>query len=112
MPEQVRITYYRSVIGRVDKQKRIIRALGFKRLNQSRIVNWHPTIQGMVNKVSHLVKVEALEDTKPTEVLKETKKVKKSAEKAPETVPEVKDDVKESESKSDKADEPLEKEEN
>ena len=58
MPEKVRITYVRSAIGRVYRQKRVIRALGFTRLQQSRIVEWNSSIKGMVNKVIHLLKIE------------------------------------------------------
>jgi len=57
MTEQVKIKYYRSAIGRSSKQKRQIKALGFTKLQQERIVNWTPSMQGMVQKVIHLVKV-------------------------------------------------------
>jgi len=60
MSELVKITYTNSAIGRNYRQKRTIKALGFRHLNQSRIVEYTPTIQGMVRKVSHLVEVEAL----------------------------------------------------
>lgn len=61
MTEQVKIKYYRSAIGRSSKQKRQIKALGFTKLQQERIVNWTPSMQGMVQKVIHLVKVTPLQ---------------------------------------------------
>lgn len=58
MQKIVRIKWVRSAIGRPYRQKRTIRALGFKRLNQEITKELTPQIQGMINKVSHLVKVE------------------------------------------------------
>ena len=66
MSEQVRITYYRSAIGRNYKQKRIIRSLGLKRLNHSRIVQASASMMGMLRKVPHLVRVETLSDVVET----------------------------------------------
>ncbi len=57
MAEQVIIKYYRSAVGRPYPQKRIIKALGFHRLQEERVVDWTPSMQGMVDKVPHLVKV-------------------------------------------------------
>lgn len=61
MPDQRKVTYIRSSVGRPEKQKRTIRALGFKKLHQSRLFDWTPQIRGMVNKVNHLVKIEMVE---------------------------------------------------
>ena len=55
---KLKITQVRSVIGRPDKHRRIVKALGLHR-NQTSV--WHndtPQIRGMVKKVSHLVTVE------------------------------------------------------
>ena len=52
------ITQTRSVIGRPQKHRRIIRALGFKRNQTSVTHNDTPAIRGMVFKVRHLVSVE------------------------------------------------------
>jgi large subunit ribosomal protein L30 len=53
----LRIEYYRSAIGALDRHKRIIKSLGFKRLNQ--VVNRidTPAVRGMVAKVPHLVRI-------------------------------------------------------
>ncbi|MAH39112.1 MAG: 50S ribosomal protein L30 [Dehalococcoidales bacterium] len=53
-----RITWVKSGIGYADDQRRTLRALGLKRLNQSVIHNDLPSIRGMIIKVRHLVKVE------------------------------------------------------
>ncbi len=71
MSDQIRITYYRSAIGRNYRQKRIIKALGFKRLNNSRIVRADDSIMGMLRKVPHLVRIEALNEAAPVEDVSE-----------------------------------------
>jgi len=57
----LKITQIRSGIGRPEKQKRTLRALGFKRHQQTVIRRDHPAIRGMIFQVKHLVKVEELE---------------------------------------------------
>jgi large subunit ribosomal protein L30 len=54
----LRITWVKSGIGYADVQKRTLKALGLNRLNQSVIHNDCASVQGMINKVKHLVKVE------------------------------------------------------
>lgn len=55
--QKIKIKLVGSVIGASPAQKKVVAALGLKRLNQ--VVEHMPsaTIMGMVNKVSHLVKV-------------------------------------------------------
>lgn len=55
---KVRVTQIKSTIDRPENQKRTVRALGFTKLNQTIEVEATPQIQGMINKVSHLLKVE------------------------------------------------------
>ena len=57
MPE-ISITWTKSTIGKPGNQRRIIASLGLHRLNHTVVHQDSPTIRGMVNKVSHLVKVE------------------------------------------------------
>jgi large subunit ribosomal protein L30 len=57
---KIKITYTKSKIGSDKRQKRTIQALGLKKLNSSVEVENTPQILGMVEKVSHLVKVEKL----------------------------------------------------
>ncbi len=58
MPK-LRIRLDRSVIGSGQKQRRTVRALGLRRLHQSVEREDTPTIRGMLNKVRHLITVEA-----------------------------------------------------
>lgn len=53
----LRLKYVRSVIGREQRQKRVIRGLGFTRLNQVIERGDTPEIRGMVGKVPHLVSI-------------------------------------------------------
>jgi len=55
---KLRITWVKSDIGYNEVQKRTLKALGFRRLNQSVTHNDCNSIRGMINKVKHLVKVE------------------------------------------------------
>ena len=52
---KLRITWKKSGIGKPEVQKRTVRALGLRKLNQTVEHNDTPQIRGMVNKVSHLV---------------------------------------------------------
>ncbi len=54
---KVNITQVRSTIGRPERQKRTIEALGLGKINRTVEVELTPSIQGMINKVSHLVSV-------------------------------------------------------
>ena len=55
---QLRITLVRSTIGRPGDQERAVRSLGLGKLNSSVVRKDDPSIRGVVNKISHLVKVE------------------------------------------------------
>jgi large subunit ribosomal protein L30 len=53
----IKIKLVRSPIGAPDKHKRIVRALGLKRLNQVVERPDSPGFRGMVAKVPHLLQV-------------------------------------------------------
>jgi large subunit ribosomal protein L30 len=57
MAKKIIITQVRSTIKRPADQKRTIVALGLGRINRSVEMELTPQIQGMVNKVSHLITV-------------------------------------------------------
>lgn len=57
---KIRVTQVRSKIGRPERQKRTLTALGLKKMNQSIEHEATPQILGMVRTVRHLVKVEEL----------------------------------------------------
>jgi len=54
----LRITLERSGIGYSIRQKRTLKALGLRRINQSVEHVDSPVVRGMIDKVSHLIKVE------------------------------------------------------
>lgn len=58
MMKKLKITQVRSRIGRPLRQKRTLDALGLKRMNQSKEVEVSPQVQGMIDKVKHLLKIE------------------------------------------------------
>jgi large subunit ribosomal protein L30 len=57
---KLKITQTRSIIDRPKDQKKTIEALGLGKPNWEKIHNDTPQIRGMINKVSHLVKVEEI----------------------------------------------------
>lgn len=57
---KVRITQVRSVIDQTKKQKATMQALGLRKISQSIEHELTPQIEGMINKVKHLVSVETL----------------------------------------------------
>ncbi len=57
---KVKITQRRSSIDRPKRQKDTLIALGLRKINQSVVKENTPQIQGMINKVQHLVEVEQL----------------------------------------------------
>jgi large subunit ribosomal protein L30 len=58
--KKIKITQVKSGIGRTKRQKDTLTALGFKRLNQSIEIESNPAIQGMIDKVKHLLVIEEI----------------------------------------------------
>lgn len=56
--KKVKITLVKSGIARPGKHKAVLIGLGLKKLNHSVVRIDSPEIRGMINKVSHLLKVE------------------------------------------------------
>jgi large subunit ribosomal protein L30 len=59
---RLKVTQVRSVIDRPKDQKDTVRRLGLHRIRDSVIKEDRPDIRGMLDKVRHLVTVEAIED--------------------------------------------------
>ena len=59
---RLRVTQVRSVIGRPRQQRDTIRSLGLRRPGDVVVKEDRPEVRGMVSKVSHLVKVEEVEE--------------------------------------------------
>ena len=58
MAGNVKITLVRSMIGRPEKHRKVLRGMGLTRLNKTVEFKDTPEIRGMINKVSHLVSTE------------------------------------------------------
>lgn len=56
--KSVKITLVRSTIGCLKKQKATVEALGLKKIGSSNVLKDTEVLRGMINVVSHLVKVE------------------------------------------------------
>ncbi len=57
----LKVTQTKSVIGSLKNHKLTIRALGLKRIRDSRVHEDTPQIRGMLHKVRHLVRVEEVD---------------------------------------------------
>lgn len=55
---KLQITLVRSLIGRNEKQRATVESFGLRKLHQSVVLEDSAAIRGMVNAVSHLIKVE------------------------------------------------------
>ena len=60
MVPRIRITWTKSAIGYPSDQKRTLKALGFRRLNQIMEHDDNLSSRGMIFKVKHLVKFEVV----------------------------------------------------
>jgi large subunit ribosomal protein L30 len=58
MSGRLKITLVKSMIGKPEKQRRILRGMGLTRLNKTVELENTPSIRGMINRVSHMVKSE------------------------------------------------------
>ncbi|MBQ8909167.1 MAG: 50S ribosomal protein L30 [Clostridia bacterium] len=56
--KQLKVTWVKSCIGYNKNQAKMIEALGFKKLNQTRVLPDNDSIRGTLKHVAHLVKVE------------------------------------------------------
>lgn len=55
--KKITVTLRRSLIGRTEKLRRIVRALGLRKINHSVTHDDTPSIRGMIHKTSHLIEV-------------------------------------------------------
>jgi large subunit ribosomal protein L30 len=58
MAGSVKVKLVRSMIGRPEKHRKVLRGMGLTRLNKTVEFKDTPEIRGMINKVSHLVSTE------------------------------------------------------
>ena len=57
MNKELKITLIKSGIGRPKKHRLTIKSLGLNKLYKTVVLKDTPQVRGMINKVSHLVKV-------------------------------------------------------
>jgi large subunit ribosomal protein L30 len=62
MAAMLKITLVKSMIGRPEKHRKVLRGMGLTRLNKTVELQDTPAIRGMINVVSHLVKAEEKTD--------------------------------------------------
>jgi len=55
---KVKITQVKSIIDRSKRQKRTMEALGLRRIGMTTEKELNDSVQGMIRKVEHLIKVE------------------------------------------------------
>jgi large subunit ribosomal protein L30 len=58
MAKVLKVTLVKSMIGRPETHRRVLRGMGLKRINQTVELQDTSAVRGMVQKVCHLVKAE------------------------------------------------------
>jgi large subunit ribosomal protein L30 len=67
MAGRLKIKLVKSMIGRPEKHRKVLRGMGLTRLNKTVVLEDTPSIRGMIHAVSHLVNAEEmLDETKTT----------------------------------------------
>jgi len=62
MSGTLKVTLVKSVIGRPEKHRRVLRGMGLTKMNKTVLLKDTPCARGMINAVSHLVKAEEKTD--------------------------------------------------
>ena len=57
---KIKVTLVKSTIAILPQHKKVVAALGLKKINSFRIHDENPCILGMIDKVKYLVKVEKI----------------------------------------------------
>jgi len=58
MSNKIKVKLVKSMIGRPEKHRRVLKGMGLKKMNKTVELPDTPSTRGMINAVSHLVKVE------------------------------------------------------
>ncbi|MCX7995540.1 MAG: 50S ribosomal protein L30 [candidate division WOR-3 bacterium] len=56
--KKIKVILKKSPIDKVKKHKLTLRALGLRKIGQSRILPDNPAVRGMIEKISYMVEVE------------------------------------------------------
>ncbi len=62
MAGNLKVTLVKSMIGRPEKHRKVLRGMGLTRVNRTVVLKDTPPVRGMIEKVSHLVKAEEATD--------------------------------------------------
>ena len=55
---KIRVRLYKSINGCQERHRTSVRALGLRKLNDVRELNDSPSVRGLINQVSYLVRIE------------------------------------------------------
>ena len=58
MPGTIKITLVKSMNGKPEKHRKVLRGMGLTKMNKTVELEDTPAIRGMINKVNHMVRVE------------------------------------------------------
>jgi large subunit ribosomal protein L30 len=58
MAGKLKVTLVKSMIGRPEKHRKVLRGMGLTRMNRTVLLKDIPQVRGMIAKVSHLVTAE------------------------------------------------------
>lgn len=61
MAKKLKITRVRSDIGRPERQRATMRALGIRKIRESVVLEDNKSTRGMINAVRHMVEVEEVD---------------------------------------------------
>jgi large subunit ribosomal protein L30 len=62
MAGKLKVTLVKSMIGRPEKHRKVLRGMGLTRMNRTVVLKDIPQVRGMIDKVSHLVSAEEATD--------------------------------------------------
>ena len=62
MAGKLKVTLIKSMIGRPEKHRKVLRGMGLTKVNRTVVLKDIPPVRGMIEKVSHLVKAEEVTD--------------------------------------------------
>jgi len=62
MAATLNVTRVKSMIGKPERQRKVLRGMGLTRLNKTVQLENTPSVRGMIQKVQHLVKAEERSD--------------------------------------------------
>ncbi len=59
--KKLKVTLVKSPIGYSKRQKLVVQSLGLRKMGQTVVRSNTPVIRGMINKVSHMLKVDEVD---------------------------------------------------